>query len=202
MTYSQSQEEKWILDAVGDRSGSFLDIGANDGHFASNTLALVEKGWPGVLVEPSRAFDNLLARHGRNQRLRLVHAAVGVSHRLAPFWEAGLLSTSEARNYMNWRGQVEFSEPFYVPQATVVELVDEFPAILDGGKLLVVSIDTEGTSVEIFERWPWDRVKPLVIVLEYDDRLDRVTALADGLGYTISYTSAENVVLVDGGERP
>lgn len=56
--YSQNNEEKVILDYFGDHVGTFADIGANNGVTLSNTRALVEKGWKGILVEPSPAVWN------------------------------------------------------------------------------------------------------------------------------------------------
>ena len=43
--YSQNEEEKYILEAIGEQVGIFLDIGAYDGETRSNTLALVEREW-------------------------------------------------------------------------------------------------------------------------------------------------------------
>lgn len=209
MNYSQNGEQIAILEALErnpwDVTGpmrTFLDVGANDGQFASNTRFLAEMGWPGVLVEASyQAFGNLLKFHGGNEKLRLVQAAVGVDHRLTPFWEAGLVSTTNAENYMHWRGQVKFSEPYMLPQVTVNELITAFPAILDGGKLQVVSIDTEGSSVQLFDKWPWDRAKPYIFCVEYDSQREWLMQRADYLGYEVAYMSSENLVLVDKGEK-
>lgn len=58
--YSQNNEEKIILDYFGFVTGTFLDIGANDGVTFSNTKMLSERGWSGVLVEPSpKAYARL-----------------------------------------------------------------------------------------------------------------------------------------------
>jgi FkbM family methyltransferase len=58
--YSQNKEEQVILDYFGFLQGTFLDIGANDGVTFSNTKMLAERGWKGILVEPSpRAYAKL-----------------------------------------------------------------------------------------------------------------------------------------------
>ena len=58
--YSQNKEEQVILDYFGFLQGTFLDIGANDGVTFSNTKMLAERGWKGVLVEPSpKAYAKL-----------------------------------------------------------------------------------------------------------------------------------------------
>ena len=53
--YSQYNEEEIILDYFKNKgTGTFLDIGANDGISYSNTYQLSLNGWNGVCVEPSR----------------------------------------------------------------------------------------------------------------------------------------------------
>lgn len=53
--YSQNNEQEIILNHFSPRStpGRFLDIGAYNGTDLSNTRALLELGWTGVLVEPN-----------------------------------------------------------------------------------------------------------------------------------------------------
>jgi hypothetical protein len=51
--YSQNNEQEIILKYFGDFKGHFLDIGAYNGVDLSNTRALLELGWTGVLVEPN-----------------------------------------------------------------------------------------------------------------------------------------------------
>src|SRR5277367_3528293 len=93
--YSQNDEQRHILEAMESQVGRFLEIGAYDGHTFSNTMALVERGWSGVLVEPGvDAFKGLLEWHGKNEKLTLVHAAVGCNRGLVKFWNsADALST-------------------------------------------------------------------------------------------------------------
>lgn len=62
--YSQSSEQENILKFFTGKTGSLLDIGANDGIENSNSRALLELGWRGALVEPHPgAFANLSKNH-------------------------------------------------------------------------------------------------------------------------------------------
>lgn len=58
MKFSQNDEEEIILKYFGDFVGTFADIGSNDGITLSNTRALVERGWKGILVDPAPAVWN------------------------------------------------------------------------------------------------------------------------------------------------
>lgn len=60
MNYSENNEQEIIGHFFKDELGNFLDVGAYDGVNFSNTLALLEKGWKGTLVEPSPGvFESL-----------------------------------------------------------------------------------------------------------------------------------------------
>ena len=60
MRYSQNNEQDIIMQYFIGNRGTFLDIGANDGVTLSNTYALQQAGWGGVLVEPSEeAFNRI-----------------------------------------------------------------------------------------------------------------------------------------------
>ena len=52
--YSQIEQDKYYIENIskGKRNGIFLDIGANDGLFGSNTATLeLEYGWSGLCIE-------------------------------------------------------------------------------------------------------------------------------------------------------
>jgi FkbM family methyltransferase len=76
--YSQNDEEKVILDLFKDQpTGRLLDIGAFDGKTFSNSLALIEKGWRAVLVEPNpTSLVALINLHGTNRNVEIVGALV------------------------------------------------------------------------------------------------------------------------------
>jgi FkbM family methyltransferase len=52
-TYSHpaTRQDEWVL-SKSSRPGTFIEIGAHDGKHYSNTLALEEAGWTGILIEP------------------------------------------------------------------------------------------------------------------------------------------------------
>jgi FkbM family methyltransferase len=192
--YSQNDEEQYILEAVGEAPGVFLDIGAFDGKTFSNTAALVERGWSGVLVEPSiNAFTALRKRYAGNPKITLVHAAVGQYRGLVKFWESpDAVSTTCDKHREIWESAAAFQPPYYVAQITVPELI-----YLTGCNPDLVSIDTEGTSAEIFAHWFTLAIpRPKVFIVEYDFRDEELTALANGAGFSSAYKSNENLVLV------
>jgi hypothetical protein len=59
---SQWGQDVWVAEFLeGKRGGFFLEMGAGDGIWISNTLLLEKEfGWTGILVEPTSAFERLI----------------------------------------------------------------------------------------------------------------------------------------------
>jgi len=191
--YSQNDEEKFILEAVGGEPGVFLDIGAWDGKTFSNTAALVDRGWWGVLVEPSpSSFNTLLARYGSNPNLQLVHAAIGTDAGLVKWWDAGGdgVSTTSQEHHALWKDTANYFPPYYLAQITLLDLWEMFPEVRKAG---VISIDTEGTSGELF-KVARGLFSPKVWVVEYD--LKDAELIEYAHNYECVHKSSENLVLV------
>lgn len=195
MNYSQRGEQEVILRVFGDFVGRFLEIGAFNGKMFSNTLALVERGWSGVCVEPSpKPFGALQDLHGANDRISLINAAVVLDgDGLLPFWDSlgDAISTSEDAHYTIWKGKgAKNYQRIWVGTITVDGLLGTFPAPYD-----FVNIDTEGTSAEIaLAMIP--KLSPRLWCIEHDRRVyDLKKALP---GYREVWLGGENLIM----ERP
>lgn len=185
--YSQQGEQDAILSVVGT-SGRFLDIGAFHPTCFSNTRALYEMGWSGVMVEPSPGpFASLFREYGADERVTLVNAALGLERRLARLWVTDdAVSTTEAAQYGKWREAARFTGEMYVPVITLVDL-------LQFGPFDFVNIDTEGTSVDLLHSVLL--MEPRCVCVEFDDRHDEAVAVANDRGYRVVLDNGTNLVL-------
>ncbi len=181
--YSQNREEQIIAEIVGDKPGRFLDIGAYDGKTNSNTLALAEKDWDGVLVEPSPVtFQKLFGLHGENDNLTLINCAVGAERGLVQFWDM-------PDGYATARANLGKGRPFKLWRITMEDLLESV-----GGNFDVISIDAEGESCDLFFCLPLESIKPKVICVEHDNRLLELSARAEEHGYHAYHMNQENVI--------
>lgn len=90
--YSQHSEQEVILKYFEGRTGNLLDIGANDGQTFSNSLALIQCGWQGDLVEPSHeAFRRLCDLHVWRENVYLHNVAIWDRNAEVDFFESGSL---------------------------------------------------------------------------------------------------------------
>ena len=85
--FSQGGEQPAILAALkGIKQGRVLDVGAADGSTFSNSRALIEQGWGGVLIEPeAAAFLKLHDLYQDRDDVLLGNFAVGIMSQLQMF---------------------------------------------------------------------------------------------------------------------
>lgn len=210
--YSQGKEQAAILKALGFEPedlgptadhvaslgmslsygvNSFLDIGAWHAKTFSNTRALFELGWGGVLIEPSpNPLQGLVKEYGYVDRVKVIAAAVGV--------EAGMIemeitddavSTSEQANIDQWRSHARFYGRMIVPVITIPDILNRF------GKFDFVNIDAEGVSVDLLKVLLQTEMFPRCICVEHDNRIVEVMEAAQARGYKGVFTNQANVVL-------
>lgn len=79
MSYSQNDEEAFLLKYFSDQTGLLIDFGAADGLVFSNSRALMERGWSGVFVEANPIHCGALARLYENNEKATIYN-LGLSH--------------------------------------------------------------------------------------------------------------------------
>lgn len=189
--YSQNSEEQHILRIVGEKPGCFLDIGAYNPKLFSNTRALFERGWGGVMVEASPGpFLDLLAEYGKNQHIELVCAAISHTSGLIGFQhsEAGVGTSSEA-HYQKWRDRAQFEGRFYTMAVGLSELLHYFGKNFD-----FVNIDVEGESAVLFLEALRLGLRPKCFCVEHDATHEALTLAALKVGYVREHLNGENVI--------
>jgi len=199
--YSQHDEEKHILEAVKDiPDGTFLDIGAFDGHTFSNTAALADLGWKGICVEPAnQAFLALLktAKERWPGQIHSVNAAIAPEGSgLMKFWQsADMVSTLSEGHKEIWGDTVKDYELKYVPTFSFRQLLSS--GALPFNKFDVVNLDAEGCNWGIFlEIIQYAHHINRVLVVEFDNKKDEMLRAAMSKGFQLVHTTEENMVFV------
>jgi FkbM family methyltransferase len=169
-----------------------LDIGAWHPTCFSNSRALIEQGWDAVLIEPSPGpVRNLVMEYGEAGKVQVVSAAVVVEDRILTsikITDDGISSEVEA-NVEKWKEKGKFLGDLWVPAITIEKVLYCF------GAFDFVSIDTEGSSVDLLKVLLATGMQPQCVCVEYDNRLAEAQIAAGARGYKSVYTSNENVVL-------
>jgi FkbM family methyltransferase len=190
--------------------GTFVEVGAMDGHTHSNTSCLADIGWTGVYVEPIKEqFDQCVNRHAANKAVKCFHCAIGAEEKDTQIHVGGSLSTLDEDTFRFFQSQpwscwyvVGGLRP--VRQRRLENILRE-AGIKPGFELLVV--DVEGHELSVFQSFDLAEWKPRVMIVEIAgergavghsqgmvDRANAVRALIAGHGYTVFQDDGMNVI--------
>jgi FkbM family methyltransferase len=165
--YSQNGQDKWAAEVIfdGRRNGFFLEIGAYNGLDLSNTCYLERKlGWAGICVEP---VPSLYAALSRNRKCVCVQGCVTAKDGEVEFLEVeGCETLSTLANSL---GEAEDERVaghkinrLKLPGLALNTLLRRHQV----PKVDFMSIDTEGSEMEILKKFDWGAVPITAICIE------------------------------------
>ncbi len=181
---SQGGEDKWIAENWDSLNlpdkGFFVELGAGDGEEFSNTYWLEkEKGWHGLLIE---ADPRLIIRERPNSIIEgcFVGPPGIVSFGLWPHLSSGALRVI-AKQHLKLRS-IPLSDLLKKHSIPEVDLI---------------SIDTEGTEMDVWKTLDLSKWKPKVAIIELvtaslPDIADEVIAFMKDQGYNLIHTTEWN----------
>jgi FkbM family methyltransferase len=162
MHFSQFGEDLVLQSLFSDQStGRWIDVGAFDPIYYSNTYLLYKKGWTGIYVEPNPAGHRKFVRlRERDINLNLaVGRAAGPS---CDFWCSGPWSSLT-------KSRAEFSghapEKISVP-VTSLQTIAETNTCLSPDLL---TVDCEGHDLDVLQSADWGSFRPRCIVVEDEE---------------------------------
>ena len=167
---AQLFQDCFALSVLGsDRPRTYCEFGAKDGKFLSNTHLLdTQYGWSGIVAEPARCWHDKLwqNRPDAMKDTRCVWQRTGAT---LDFIEAGdgefsTLSAHAASDHHTERRATN-SRHYQVETVSLAELL-EAHGYGDGVDFL--SIDTEGSEVEILENFDLSKRPVGVICVEHN----------------------------------
>lgn len=199
-SYSQHGEDLIVKNLFGQMSvahnASLLDIGAWGVKDLSNSRLFIENGWRATLVEFSpMPVHSLLLEYGYNERVRVIQAAVTPNPQPVVQFDIteNALSTADPRHKGIWAdAKINYYGKMWVPTLSVQQLLDQF---FGSERIDFVSIDTEGTSVEIALALLSTDWRPEVAIVEFDDKLAYLLQNVSKWGYKLIETNGANVIL-------
>ena len=172
--HSQNGEDYLLSSFFGfKQQGFYVDVGAFDGVHLSNTLTFEQQGWLGICIEPNP--DYFARCQQARPRSTCIHAACisDPSVDAISFYqeELGLLSgTTSDRDYdiqarYQKRG-LEFTgfNQIQVPATTLNTLLSSY--VPPQSKIDFISIDVEGTELDVLRGLDLNRFRPRVLVIE------------------------------------
>lgn len=178
--------------------GFFVEVGANDPQFLSQTWHLEQKGWRGILVEPlPERADELRKKRPGSQ---VFEVACGSPEQVgeAKFY------IGEADQLSSLQKHIDDPNVHYKTSITVkVRTLDSILEEAKAERVDFISIDTEGTELDVLKGFSLERWKPRLLLIE-----DKVHSLAKHCyikrrGYRlVKRTSVNNWYIPENAEPP
>lgn len=187
---SQILQDLWVLWECGPGPGTFLDIGAADGEYLSNTWLLERSGWTGALVEPNHRYYAKLALRRSPAFLKAAWSRSGETLELRSIvgdLEFSRLADAPADDKHEASGRRANYETDLVETATLADLVTAagLPATID-----YLSIDIEGAELEVLSAVDHAALRFRCITVEHNETpaRERIHELLSAHGYRRKWT--------------
>jgi FkbM family methyltransferase len=158
---SQIGQDRWVLEKTHfKRRGYFLDIGAADGLYLSNTYILEKRfGWKGICVEPANKIKDLR----KNRKCIIEDSCIyPKSGELVEFQIDDEISG--IKKYFDGAHK-RTGKIVKIKTISMKDLLKKynFPKAID-----YLSIDTEGSEYEILKRFPFNDYLVKLITVEHN----------------------------------
>lgn len=168
-SHAQICQDLFVAWVLGERrDGFFCEFGATDGVALSNTLYLERAlGWRGVLAEPARGWHDALRRNRPGARIdaRCVWARSGET---LAFQESTTRELSSIGRFTDADGHARKRSRGTGYSVTTVSLNDLLAEHGAPAELDYLSLDTEGSELQILQALDFARWRPRVITVEHN----------------------------------
>ena len=194
LSKSQLRQDLFVLCEMNfKKNGFFVDFGATNGLDLSNSYLLETKfNWNGILAEPAKYWHDELKR---NRKVNIDTDCVWVEtgkELLFNEVDDAKLSTidqfSKHDQYVNLRKK---RKQYKVKTISLNDLLNKYnaPKLID-----YLSIDTEGSELEILKSFNFDKYKFKVITCEHNhnDNREKIYKLLSQNGYKRKLTEISN----------
>lgn len=170
-SYSQCGEDllvQYVFNLRGIEKPSYIDIGANDPSYLSNTAIFYQKGCRGINIEPNPSLINKFIK----ERPEDINLNIGIGKKEDDFEfyimdDSTLSSFSKAESEKYVRtGLYKVIEIKKIPVTTIRKVLDKYN---NGVFPDFMSLDAEGMDYEILKTLDSDKNLPKVICVEAAD---------------------------------
>lgn len=177
-----SPTEEWVLGLFG-KSGYFVEAGAHDGVGDSQTLALEQAGWQGLLVEPSSWGASL----SQNRRCSCSRMALGDGevHEFIEVLGGGVELSGLADKFQSdgWNRRARSHSICMVRTQKLHDLLTAYSA---PGTIEFLALDTEGSELSILQHHDFDKHTFLAVQVEHnriETRCNDLRSFMESKGY-------------------
>jgi hypothetical protein len=178
---AQLLQDLWVLYETDFRaSGFFVEVGASDGIGWSNTLLLERTfDWRGILIEPNPIHRDALPR---NRRAKVHFGCIGPrTGDVVDFWSTAEHELSGIAAYAGGDDHAPARRAHVSHPMTTISLNDALEECGAPGQIDYVSLDTEGSELDILSTFDFARYRVRLWTIEHNHtaseaKIDRLMA--------------------------
>ena len=189
---SQLCQDIFVCFVLGsDFKGRCLEFGATDGLELNNTFFLEKNGWVATLAEPSRQWHSALFENRPKANI-CTDCVWAISGAKVEFFESdqGVYSTIEEFRQSDSQGMTpgnailrnRSGRKYQVDTISLNDLISQYCGNICPD---YISVDTEGSELEILQSFDFENWKPLIFTVEHNKTSleSKIDALFDMNGY-------------------
>jgi len=185
--YSQYGQDLWVLDTffpgrmrMAETSyGFFLELGAYHGQLLSNTFLLEQTGWHGVAVDPFPVQASWVDR--KNAGLKGKHVLIQSAVAGQDMDNVDFLVDGEdggpgsgfvsSLKHMGGYKEVDYNSVIKITTVNIKSILEDKIAEPDSKCIIMyLSIDTEGSELEILQSFPFEKFLIMTISVEHNNK--------------------------------
>lgn len=192
---SQFLQDIWVLYELKSRSnGFFVEFGGADGIKGSNSYLLESQfGWQGVVAEPGRVWYPSI-RNNRNCYVddRCVWVESGQS---LTFNQPAIAQHSTIDSFSDSDSHADTRKDGLRYQVETISLIDLLDYWNAPRKIDYLSIDTEGSELDILQAFDFDRYEIRLITIEHNhtEKREEIHSFLRSKGYVRKFDKLSNV---------
>lgn len=194
---SQFQEDL-LIDLLLNRkkSGVYVDIGANDPFFNSNTRRFYLMGWRGINIEPGYSELKKIAQD-RMFDINL-NMAISEEYGRLTFYKVG---NDSSLSTLDYRTAVKMANAYQLELVSSTVEVMPLSKVLDihlGDRLIdFMSVDAEGHDLAVLKSNDWDKYRPTLVMVESNIDSREIIMFMDTHNYLYIFSNHVNALFVD-----
>jgi FkbM family methyltransferase len=170
-------EPKLLSEYFGTSNFVFIDVGANFPETSIST-ALEMKGWKGIVIEPQPECIKILRKYRKCKIIQCACSSKKNKNKFMKLWKAGPQSSLN----------LDFISPKDRPNKFINVKVTTLNEILIQNKIKkidLLSIDTEGTEIDVLDGLDFKKYAPKLILIEDHARDSEKHNYLKNLGYKL-----------------
>ena len=160
--HSQFGEDRYIYENLElPKKGVFVDVGAGHPSYLSNTYFFEKNGWTGVCIDADPTQYRLL----KKERANVEWAAISSEEGQIEFSQSYFPTYSSAVSKDEYQGflKIPFKGTIQVPAFNLETILEKYKI----EEIDLLDIDVEGTEIEVWQTFDYEKHKPKVVIMEY-----------------------------------